>query len=458
MKNNDSLLVKALSLLNQNKYSLAKLVCQKIISQQASSYQAHLLLGVIALHEEELDSALLALNTALELAHTPHDQAQALNNLGLAYTHLKLYDSALDKLNQAINTKPNQPLFYCNRANVFERLERWKEMRLDLERALTLDNSISDAYISLAIALRKLGQITTSLATLEKQAQPIQQDWIQEWVLLLALTEQQPAIDNWLNDNKENPDCLIATAGYILEQGYAQLAIQLYERLTSLYPNNLGLLHQLHSLKGVRTDQPPSEYVTELFDACAGEFEQRLVEILDYQVPTLIAKVTQSYIQQTVDKVIDLGCGTGLVGRALREVLSIEHLIGVDLSAEMLLQSESNGGYQTLHQGDIVTYLSTQHAVDLITAADVLIYVGDVTPLLAAANHALTDNGFFIFSTENCQHDWCLTKSGRYQHSVSHIANALTQSGLKLAAHQACNIRMENNQPVKGTIFVACKG
>lgn len=457
MKNNDSLLVKALSLLNQNKYSLAKLVCQKIISQQASSYQAHLLLGVIALHEDELDSALSALNTALELAHTPHDQAQALNNLGLAYTHLKLYDSALDTLNRAINTKPNQPLFYCNRANVFERLERWDDMRLDLEHALMLDNSISDAYISLAIALRKLGQINTSLATLEKQAQAIQQDWIQEWVLLLGLIEQQPAIDTWLNDNKENPDCLIATAGYILEQGYAQLAIQLYERLTSLYPSNYGLLHQLHSLKGVRTDQPPSEYVTELFDSCAGEFEHRLIEVLDYQVPADIAKITQSYIHNAVDKVIDLGCGTGLMGRSLRKVISIENLIGVDLSSEMLQQSELNGGYQTLHQGDVVTYLSTQHGVALVTAADVLIYIGDVEPLFAAASYALAKDGFFIFSTENCQHDWCLARSGRYQHSVTHIANALTQSGLKLVEHQACTIRMENNSPVEGTIFVASK-
>ncbi len=75
-----------------------------------------------------------------------------------------------------------------------------------------------------------------------------------------------------------------------------------------------------------------------------------------YHAPQTLADHLMELIEQrrlpispaTPDlKVIDLGCGSGLVGRALREK-GFGHIDGTDLSLGMLRQARETGAYRTL--------------------------------------------------------------------------------------------------------------
>ncbi len=457
MKNHESLTQKAIALLNQNKHSLAKRVCNKIVEERQDHFQAHLLLGVINLQENELVSSEKHLNQALANARLPNELAQTYSNLSLVQTQLKRYDNAFASINAAIHYQPKQPLYYCNRANLYEIQQQWIEMKADLEAALTLDASIPELYINLAFAQRKLGLLTDAYTTLLRRPQYQIADWLQEWILVAMLTQRTEQVIEWYQANKQHPSTLIATTDYVLDQGHIDHAKQLYSLLSDFYPENQYLRHQLNALFGITSDKAPAQYVTELFDHCAAEFESRLVGQLNYQLPETLSDALRFYISGPIEKVIDLGCGTGLVGRALKQHFQISQLLGIDLSSNMLIQAQIQGGYDELIQGDVIEALSGLPLSSLITAADVLIYIGEVKKLFQAIHSRLISGGLFVFSTEDCATELQLELHGRYQHSRGYIQSQLAELGFILLDQQACQIRLEKDVPVKGTLFIVKK-
>ena len=191
----------------------------------------------------------------------------------------------------------------------------------------------------------------------------------------------------------------------------------------------------------------------------AADFDRSLAS-LGYRVPQLLsaavaAVLIDSKIPGTASGVslaMDLGCGTGLCGKWIKSHAS--RVVGVDLSPRMLeiaavrgrtrgdarhalvdssssslgegivlgprpvdalTEAEAEGGsgdantqvvapyYDEVVAADIGSALlgATAHSVDLIVAADVLCYLGDLTRILKAAAHALDkDKGVFAFTVE----------------------------------------------------------
>ncbi|QNB00305.1 methyltransferase domain-containing protein [Massilia sp. Se16.2.3] len=77
-----------------------------------------------------------------------------------------------------------------------------------------------------------------------------------------------------------------------------------------------------------------------------------------------------------------MGCGTGLCGPVLRP--RSRTLTGVDLSERMLARAAETGLYDSLACADLQAYLDSCHGdVDLVMAADVLVYFGDLAALFA---------------------------------------------------------------------------
>jgi predicted TPR repeat methyltransferase len=119
--------------------------------------------------------------------------------------------------------------------------------------------------------------------------------------------------------------------------------------------------------------------------------------------------------------ILDLGCGTGLAAPALARFDG--RLTGVDLSAGMLAKARDRLAYDQLDQAEAVAYLQTRKAdFDLIFAADVLIYFGDLSNVFAAAAQAIRPGGYFILSTEIATHGWTLLSSGRFAHAPRYVA------------------------------------
>ncbi|MCO5058249.1 MAG: methyltransferase domain-containing protein [Rhizobiaceae bacterium] len=201
----------------------------------------------------------------------------------------------------------------------------------------------------------------------------------------------------------------------------------------------------------------PSAFVETLFDQYAGRFDAALVETLDYRVPELIVAAMTAAGRESFRHALDLGCGTGLMGERLRGRAS--YLEGVDISAGMLKRAEAKRIYDALARQDLHVLAADAARADLVTAADVLIYVGALDRLFATVAGLLLPGGWFAFSVEH--HDgpepMALRASRRYAHSRAGVLEALAGAGLEPRSIEDAIIRMDRGEPLVGLIVVAEK-
>ena len=88
----------------------------------------------------------------------------------------------------------------------------------------------------------------------------------------------------------------------------------------------------------------PQAYVARLFDDYAWRFDKHLIKNLGYRAPALIAEALSAVApDRRFALALDLGCGTGLMGEALRG--RVDRLTGVDLSAAMIAKARERGVY-----------------------------------------------------------------------------------------------------------------
>ena len=231
-------------------------------------------------------------------------------------------------------------------------------------------------------------------------------------------------------------------------------AIAAYRQALALDPAEPTAQHLLAALTGEGALRPPDAYVETLFDNYADRFERHLVGQLGYQLPALIRWVCDGQLALKPERVLDLGCGTGLVGVELREISG--SIVGVDLSAEMIVHSERKGAYDALHQAEIAAWLAadgTQYS--LIVAAEVAIYLGDMAPVFPLIRRCLAPGGRFIFSTEReAEARVVLRESGRYAHSREGIERDAAAAGLTIELVGTVEIRRSRTGWEDGELFV----
>jgi predicted TPR repeat methyltransferase len=157
--------------------------------------------------------------------------------------------------------------------------------------------------------------------------------------------------------------------------------------------------------------------------------------------------------------ILDAGCGTGLCGPLLRPLAA--RLIGVDLSPAMLTRARERAVYDELVQAELTTWLR-QHAgaFDVIAAADVLVYFGDLRAWMAAAAASLHPGGRLVFTTERSEAEprgFRLHPHGRYSHTQDYVEQTLLAAGLLPLLCERVQLRLEGGEPVAGTLVVAGK-
>jgi predicted TPR repeat methyltransferase len=200
----------------------------------------------------------------------------------------------------------------------------------------------------------------------------------------------------------------------------------------------------------------PQAYVARLFDDYAPRFDKHLTDNLGYRAPALIAEALSSVAPgRRFASVLDLGCGTGLMGEALRG--RADRLAGVDLSAAMIAKARERGLYDRLVIGDAVAMLGREPSgvFDLIVAADALVYTGDLAPLFTAVATALTADRLFAFSVETCEGDgFKLEPAMRFAHSRSYVETKAREVGLRPLLVQSASTRREAGADAPGLICV----
>jgi predicted TPR repeat methyltransferase len=202
-------------------------------------------------------------------------------------------------------------------------------------------------------------------------------------------------------------------------------------------------------------DGASSGFVETLFDQYAPRFDAELVGKLGYRVPEMIEAAILATGRERFAHAVDLGCGTGLMGERLRRRVS--HLEGHDISAGMLARAREKGLYDRLERSDLLLLSPAGITADLVTAADVLIYFGDLSRILRTVAAMLVADGLFSFSVElhSGEGDFALRESRRYAHAPAYIRRLLEEAGFEIVSINREALRMDRGEPIDGLVVVA---
>ncbi|MEJ1157175.1 class I SAM-dependent DNA methyltransferase [Prosthecomicrobium sp. N25] len=290
---------------------------------------------------------------------------------------------------------------------------------------------IADRRYGYAIALAEAGD-PAAAADLIEQALELVPGWVPGWFALGVAREAAGA-----------------GAG----------ALAAFRRAAGLDPDDrLGASLHAARLAGTTPPAPPAGYVRALFDAYAPAFEKVLTGRLGYRAPGLVASALAAAAPgRRFAAALDLGCGTGLMGAAIRE--RCDRLDGVDLSVAMAAEAEAKGLYDGIRVGEAVADLRalTPGSLDLVLAADVFCYLGDLAPVLGAAARALRPGGLLAFTVEQLaggDADFALKDSLRYGHGQAYLRAVAADQGFDVLSLAAETLREDRGAPVGGLVAV----
>lgn len=230
-------------------------------------------------------------------------------------------------------------------------------------------------------------------------------------------------------------------------------ALRWYESYSEIYPDDPESEHMVAALgDGPKPSRASDDYVRETFDNFAEDFDRQLLEDLEYRVPKLIHALFDEIPGATTEKldILDAGCGTGLSGIDFKPHAAT--LTGVDLSPEMLKRAKERKIYDEVLELELADFMGGRPAAfDLIVAADVFCYIGDLSETLDAAFIALKPGGHLLFSVEaQSKRGFSLTGSGRYAHKPAYVGKAGKAAGFREILARNGTLRMEYGEPVEG--------
>jgi predicted TPR repeat methyltransferase len=117
--------------------------------------------------------------------------------------------------------------------------------------------------------------------------------------------------------------------------------------------------------------------VADRYDEWAQSYDDDLASWA-YQAPTVVAETVVTR-HPTAGLVLDVGCGTGLVGRALRARGFAGQILGLDISQASLEIAQQRGAYDSLEHADLQQRLAFEdHSVDAIVCVGVMTYLPEV--------------------------------------------------------------------------------
>ena len=200
-----------------------------------------------------------------------------------------------------------------------------------------------------------------------------------------------------------------------------------------------------------------------LFDQYAPKFETALVDDLGYRGPALLFKAvlaTRAADRKPAlfKRAIDLGCGTGLAATAF--AAQADEFTGIDLAPRMIERARTTGLYARLEVADMLEGLrgKPDASAELILAADAMVYVPDLAPLLRESKRVLAAGGLVAFTLETHRGEGVILGEGlRYAHGPGYVRASVDDAGLILSRLDDLSARNEDNTPVPGLVVVASK-
>ena len=245
--------------------------------------------------------------------------------------------------------------------------------------------------------------------------------------------------------------------------GEIDAAVEAYRQVLEIDPEDHGgAAVRIASMgRGEAPPKAPDAYVETLFDQHAESFEDILVEQLGYAVPVLVRQRLQDLNLGPFKRMLDLGCGTGLTGGTLRDM--VDDITGIDISENMVEIAHEKDLYETLYVAEVEDFLddNDEDPFDLITATDVLPYLGALEPLFFGAAENMKPGGIFVFSSETLPErladgrPYMVGPHQRFAHAETYVRERLAATGFEILEVTDINVRMQDGNPTPGHLVIA---
>jgi len=110
-----------------------------------------------------------------------------------------------------------------------------------------------------------------------------------------------------------------------------------------------------------------------LFDDWASTYDSDLVDDLGYVAHAEACRLFISLVTDRQARILDAGCGTGLVGRRLKQAGYI-NIHGNDYSEKMLDEARATDAYRSLEQHDLTLPIETEQPYDAAISVGVFAF------------------------------------------------------------------------------------
>jgi predicted TPR repeat methyltransferase len=360
--------------------------------------EPHYNMGRALFTQGKVDEAIKAFQDAIGI---DPNYAPAHNNLGVVYWSQNKRKEASECFCRAVSIHPNYAEAWNNLGLAWDGAGKHDEAMECWSRAVSIKPSYAEAHNNLALILEKRG-------------------------------DRAAAIKEW-------EECLRLRPGWKEVEYYLAVATS----TVATAPNAV-----------------PPEYLSNLFNEYAENFDQHMTKTLQYRAPELLLEAVKRLGREKYDLVVDLGCGTGLCGEKFRPMAT--RLVGVDIAPRMIEKAKQRGIYDELLVGDLDSALSGRDAqVDLVLAGDVLEYVGELAPLFKMVAAAKKPDACFAFTVEKPTPEegegLILRKTRRFAHSRSYVEQRARDAALEIVEITEAVFRMDYNKPIHGLVCVLKK-
>ena len=364
-------------------------------------------------------------------------QAPAHNEVGLALWRRGATQAALESFARAVAASPGSAELHYNLGCAQFESERFEDAVGSAREALRLRSGFSEALMLWAAGVAANGGVDAGAELLCQLSGPAIAPAQRYLMLALRLMSSK----------------LFAPARRCLE------------RVLQEDPAEVMARHLLAASSGANPERPVEGYVRQLFDASAASFDREVASKLGYAIPREMVDALRAVEggPNPPWDVLDLGCGTGLVGAEIAPYA--RRLAGIDLAANMIEHARARKIYTDLRCTDLVAILADEAApderYDIVTAADVFIYVGKLDAVIPQIRRVLRPGGLFAFSAEAadalqdpCAEGYRLGVMGRYAHSADYLRRLAAESDFELTSMRDTRIRSEHRRPVQGWLII----
>ena len=456
--------------------------------QDPRSVEVHNNLANVLAILERHDEAVAGFRIAIALKP---DFAEAHNNLGNALAAQGRTDEAIGHYAQALALRPDYADAHVNLGNIFSEQDRLGEAVAHYKQALAVSPSVAETHCRLGDALKKQGSageatacyrrglaLRPTFAEAHSKLGTVLLDQ-REGAAATACFERALALEPglaeaWLGlghvfDRAFRPDD--ALAAYAKAPGLAEAWLgraRILKRLSR--PDEAIVAYRQALARGGDAEfirfflaslgaesapvAAPKRLISTTYDQHSDQYDRHMVGTLKYQIPEFLLDATARAVPSRDLDILDLGCGTGLLGARFHPLAGT--LTGVDISSNMLEIARQRQIYDNLVCSELIEFLQRQTAeFDLALAADVFVYIGDLSGVFQGVRAALRDGGVFGFSVEAGEsQDFALRSTLRYAHSAAYLRRLAQAHGFVVETIESRPLRREDGNDVVGHLAV----